>query len=595
MKLVIPSSHSIAYNFKYYFSFLVRGGKKEADKDKADKKQMMASSKGHNSGLRRLLFLLMIVVTSLVVFYRPSISDIKSSPYFLPSSWQSASTTIPPEIQTLIPNERAMAIKQLKYAAKLETKFAPNPNWGGRDHGREDYKYHSENELRKLAVCIATDTCRQNQTSVIILGHIFNHFHLYEGYMGGEGIWTASLVETLTKWGYTILHARDDWVYMWYLYNQIPGMVKGIIAWRTGQFGTFEDQMKTGRRQHGIPAWQFFVYNYFPDHYTSIVGDAWNMHSEFGYSHEQRRSGSRSKGGSMGDRGQGRGAWGGWTGREAKGREGERRGEKGREGERRGEKGREGEGGEGRESANFTFIPYVVEPATTPPYIPAVQRPNQVYILAKFVRYFYNGAQPAWEDRGIFLRAKQILEKEFPGFEFVVGCRDDRNGDQQKQNPMELPAGIRNLGQMDKVEFERQLANSRVMLGIGWPTLSPSPHVALSLGIPFISPFSVHGWSDLEDPETWASSQHHTLKTLTEPYVYHVLRGNETQFIDAIRKALSTPIEPFILPLMTRDHHEKQVNKWLNTDWKAKAAVILENRKNGRETENGNEIGEFAL
>nr|XP_019010563.1 uncharacterized protein I206_05035 [Kwoniella pini CBS 10737]OCF49344.1 hypothetical protein I206_05035 [Kwoniella pini CBS 10737] len=507
-----------------------------------------------SSSLRLLLFLLMITVTGLVIVYRPTISDIKSSPYILPSTWQSMPIPIPPGIDELSPKEKALAIKQIHYAAKVETKFRPNPNWGGRDHGREDYKYYSENELRKLAVCMATDTCRQNQTSVIILGHIFNHFHIYEGYMGGEGIWTASLIETLSKWGYTILHARDDWIYMWYLYNQIPDMVKGIIAWRTGQFGTFEEQMKTGRRANGIPAWQFFVYNYFPDHYTSIVGDAWNMHSEFGYSQHQRSElisthnlprGILTRASAL--------------------------------------------------LADFTFIPYVVEPATIPPYIPASQRPNQVYILAKFVRYFYPGAQPAWEDRGIFLRAKEILEKEFPGFEFVVGCRDDRNAGQQEEVPMELPPGIRNLGQMDKVEFERQLANSRVMLGIGWPTLSPSPHVALSLGIPFISPFSMHGWSSLDDPETWASSQHHTLKTLTEPYVYHVLRGNETQFIDAIRKALSTPIEPFILPLMTRDHHEKQVNKWLNTDWKAKAAKILENRKNGKETENGNEIGEFTL
>ncbi|WRT69989.1 uncharacterized protein IL334_006982 [Kwoniella shivajii] len=485
-----------------------------------------------NFGLRRILFFALISATLLVMFFRPSISDIFSTTIWLPSSWRANRVPVSSDISTLSPKERKLAVKQIEYAHNMENYFPSERNWGGREHGREDYKFHTEKELRKLAVCTATNTCRENQTNVVILGHIFSHFHIYEGYMGGEGIWTANLVETLTKWGYTILHARDDWVYMWYIYNQIPDMVKAIVAWRTGQYGTFEDHVKSPWRINGVPAWKFFVYNYFPDHYTSIVGDAWNMHSEFGFSHKQR---------------------------------------------------------------NFTFIPYVVEPATTPPYTPSAQRPNQVYILAKFLRYFYPGAQPAWEDTGVFLRAKTVLEQEFPGFEFVVGCKDDRNSASQIENSMQLPDGIRNLGQMDRIEFEHQLANSRVMLGIGWPTLSPSPHVALSLGIPFINPYSMWGWSSFDDPDTWQQSQHHTLKALGEPYIYHVLRNNETELIEAIRKALSTPIEPYILPIMTRDYHERQVSKWINTDWKSKAERILENRKKGIETENGNDLKEFML
>ncbi|WWC91935.1 uncharacterized protein L201_006887 [Kwoniella dendrophila CBS 6074] len=495
-------------------------------------------------GIKQLCILLsFIITTSLVILYKPNlISDLKnntSTSFILPSSWQTpsklSSIIIPPEIESglkdLIPSERELVLTQYEYKANVDNYFNPKPNWG-HGPGREDYKFYTESELRKLAVCTATNTCRENQTSVIIIGHIFAHFHLYEGYMGGEGIWFSSMIETLTKWGYTILRARDDWVYMWYIYNQIPDMVKGIIAAPTGQYGTFEDQMKTSGRGNGIPAWKFFVYNYFPDHYSSVVGDAWNMHSELGFSHQQR---------------------------------------------------------------NFTFINYVVEPARTPPYVPTSKRPNQVYILAKFLRYFYPGTQPAWEDRGIFLRAKTILEKEFEGFEFVIGCKDDRNEKTKLETPMELPTGIRNLGTMDKFEFERQLASSKVMLGIGWPTLSPSPHIALSLGIPFISPYGLWGHSKVEDPDTWSQSQHNTLKALNEPYVYHVLRNDEEQFIDAIRKALKNPIEPYRLPFMTREHHEQAVSDWLNTDWESKAEKILENRKKGIETENGNELKVFTM
>ncbi|WWC63724.1 uncharacterized protein I303_106329 [Kwoniella dejecticola CBS 10117] len=482
--------------------------------------------------LKKATFLSLAGLSAFFVIEGLHILDVGIETYILPSSWQDDPPALLAALKGQYGNEQALAWEQQQYVAKVESAFPPYPDWGGSLHGREDYKYHSEKELRKLAVCTATDTCAQNQSSVIILGHIYNHFHIYDHYLGGEGIWTASLVETLTKWGYTILHARDDWVYMWYLYNQIPGLVKGIIAWPTGQYGTFEDQMKTGWRANGIPAWQFFVYNYFPGHYTSIVGDAWNMHSELGFVHERQ---------------------------------------------------------------NFTFIPYVVERATSPPYVPTVQRPNQIYILAKFLRYFYPGSHPAWEDTGIFQRAKEILQVEFPGLEFVVGCRDDRDELSQQQTPLELPVGVRNLGYMSRAEFEAQLANSRVMLGIGWPTLSPSPHVALSLGIPFVNPFTLYGNSDPNDPETWATSQHYTLAALGEPYVYNVLYNNETGFIDALRKALSTPIEPFILPFMTREHHERQLSEWLNTDWKDKAAAILDNRKHGRETEHGTEIREFTL
>ncbi|OCF30930.1 hypothetical protein I316_07458 [Kwoniella heveanensis BCC8398] len=493
---------------------------------------------------RRLIFFGIILLTLLVIISRSRLpATLPTLPGFLPSNFLNRETrarTSPSEIEypdsidkIESASEREKAKIQVEHAVALQPYFAENPNWGGREHGRDDYKAYTERQLRKLAVCVATNTCRENQTSVVIYGHIFAHFHIYEGYMGGEGIWTHSLTETLEKYGYTILHARDDWPYMWYIHNQIPNMVKAVIAWRSGQYGGAADFMKTPWRPNGIPAWKYFVYNYFPDHYISTVGDAWNVHSELGYSNNQR---------------------------------------------------------------NFTFLPYIVEKPPPTSYIPTEQRPYQVYILAKFVRYFYPGTQPAWEDTSVFATAKSILEKEFPGFEFVVGCKDDRNGEQQEKEPMSVPDGIRNLGIMTKDEFERQLASSRAMLGIGWPTLSPSPHVALSYGIPFISPVSESvPLPSNKDPETWAQSQHNTLKALDEPYVYHVYRGNATQLVDAIRKALSNPIPQFVLPYMTREYQERAVGEFMKTDWRAKAEAILENRKKGIETENGNAVIEFTM
>ncbi|ORY35902.1 hypothetical protein BCR39DRAFT_512942 [Naematelia encephala] len=417
---------------------------------------------------------------------------------------------------------------------KLEPYF-PKHDWS--IHGREDYKHHTEGKLRELAVCIATDTCRENQTTVVIYGFIHSHFHLYNGYMGGEGIWVSSLTKYLEEYGYTILHARDDWHYMWYVYNQIPDMVKAVLAYPGGQYGTFKDYVKTDRKPDGIPAWKVFLYNYFPYHYDSPVGDAWNVHSELGY---------------------------------------------------------------GKLKPNFTFLPYELDLPQPPAYVPTEERPYRVYILAKFLRYFYHTEKPwyipAWENTTFFSAAKADLEVEFPGFEFVVGCYDDRKPDAQQAQPMELPDGIRNLGRMGKEEFEEQLKNSRALLGIGWPTLSPSPHQALNLGIPFISPFSLWRHSKIADKTTWAQTQHETLKALDPPFVYHAERGNYTSFIDAIRGAMSTPIPQFRFTYATPQNVKWAIGEWMATDWRSRAEEILERRKAGQEeTENGKNLEKFVM
>jgi hypothetical protein len=96
------------------------------------------------------------------------------------------------------------------------------------------------------------------------------------------------------------------------------------------------------------------------------------------------------------------------------------------------------------------------------------------------VRYFYPAAQTALPDLSFFPRAAAELSKEFPGFEFVTGCGDDRNWEQQEKEPLALPEGVRNIGKQTKEKFEEKVAKSKAMLGIGWPNISPSPHIALS-------------------------------------------------------------------------------------------------------------------
>lgn len=43
-------------------------------------------------------------------------------------------------------------------------------------------------------------------------------------------------------------------------------------------------------------------------------------------------------------------------------------------------------------------------------------------------------------------------------------------------------------GRMGPEEWERELADSKVMVGVGNPWMSPSPYHALCLGVPFVNP-----------------------------------------------------------------------------------------------------------
>jgi hypothetical protein len=45
-------------------------------------------------------------------------------------------------------------------------------------------------------------------------------------------------------------------------------------------------------------------------------------------------------------------------------------------------------------------------------------------------------------------------------------------------------AGLKNLGQLGKIDFYKELARSFVLIGVGRPKISPSPWDALCMGVP---------------------------------------------------------------------------------------------------------------
>jgi hypothetical protein len=183
--------------------------------------------------------------------------------------------------------------------------------------------------------------------------------------------------------------------------------------------------------------------------------------------------------------------------------------------------------------------------------VPASQRPNQAYILAKIPKYFdpptYAFSNHTFSD----------IERE-TGITFVAGTGEPGSA---------LPdPGITNFGFMNATSFRDVLAHSKALVGIGRPGLSPTPYDALCMGVPFIN--SVTSWNkqDPDDQSKWGS-QHDALFDIGEPYVYQVKQGDQDGLKAALQKAVGNPIEPFVPTRMTERAVEARYRMLVETDW----------------------------
>jgi len=98
--------------------------------------------------------------------------------------------------------------------------------------------------------------------------------------------------------------------------------------------------------------------------------------------------------------------------------------------------------------------------------------------MGKYAHYFHNGHQQVY-DMDMWERAHNELSKEFPGFEFM-GAIEDKRSEEEKQKWGPIPKVINNVGRLNKTEFLRAFGSSKLMVGLGAPTLSPSPYQALA-------------------------------------------------------------------------------------------------------------------
>lgn len=192
----------------------------------------------------------------------------------------------------------------------------------------------------------------------------------------------------------------------------------------------------------------------------------------------------------------------------------------------------------------MTYLGYALDDEN-PPIVPFHDRPIRAYILSKRIQYFYDYFGKPMIQRDQITRAYHELRKEFPTFEFVGGFIDDRSADEkEKQGVMELPEGVRNLGKLGPAEWDREIGNSRAMVGIGWPPSSPSPYYSLARGVPFINPHRIDENHDPKNIHTWSISQHEFLRILNPPEVYQYPENDYDAFVDAVRQAMKNEMKP---------------------------------------------------
>ncbi|KAG8943763.1 hypothetical protein FRC04_002518 [Tulasnella sp. 424] len=216
---------------------------------------------------------------------------------------------------------------------------------------------------------------------------------------------------------------------------------------------------------------------------------------------------------------------------------------------------------------NF-YLGYTVEPSCMKtPYVPHAERPRQAYIFGKYLGYFMLPEYTLFDEKGgIDASINDDFYVDFAQKENVTFLAGHFSLFKVPEGYKDPPRGIVQHERLSRPEFQKMVSNSRVMIGLGNPLLSPTPYEALCLGIPFINPVRRH---DPNNKMTW-EGQHPALiyGGLDEPYVYHVDHGDREGYKAALVKAISTPIERYIPPHMRSSAFLGRMKTLLETDWR---------------------------
>jgi len=126
-------------------------------------------------------------------------------------------------------------------------------------------------------------------------------------------------------------------------------------------------------------------------------------------------------------------------------------------------------------------MPYSIErECSAVPLTPPKQKMNRAFILAKLAEYFYD-------------KRKAPPQSVWPEFEKTTGLEpvsvatDRMDGDRGWLN-FTVPDGVTPMKPLPRDQFELEVGESKVMVGIGRPYISPSVYTSLCQATPVVLP-----------------------------------------------------------------------------------------------------------
>ncbi|KDR77694.1 hypothetical protein GALMADRAFT_245822 [Galerina marginata CBS 339.88] len=213
------------------------------------------------------------------------------------------------------------------------------------------------------------------------------------------------------------------------------------------------------------------------------------------------------------------------------------------------------------------FLGYYYQGCESLEYIPHEERKDRILILAKRSNYFHDF--PAFDPSTFFARLKNHTRYE------LVSTADAEDG-------FPIPDGLTSLGLMPQEEYDHLLADTKVLLGIGKPIISPTPYASLCRGVPVILPYhskyviqssSVKSCGPHPSPSEWCgfleeAHQHGPASAIGPPYVYTVdVHSPIEAILEVVNLAIRTPIRPYVPPEMTPEAVEKRLLDYFAIDW----------------------------
>ncbi|WVF72286.1 hypothetical protein IAT40_007098 [Kwoniella sp. CBS 6097] len=198
-------------------------------------------------------------------------------------------------------------------------------------------------------------------------------------------------------------------------------------------------------------------------------------------------------------------------------------------------------------------LPYSIEEeCLKSPLIPHEERKNAALLFAKKSSYFHY-KNPYFPPSTFWTNLSQN-----PSYDLLCTAKEEEG------NP--LPDGLETMGYQTKQQYTALVGNVRALVGMGAPPISPSVYTALCQGTPVVLPIFMEdhrmdGWHLYG-----GFSQHGPAVALGEPYVYKYYAQNYTQLEEAVEKAMSSDIGPFIPDDMKITYAISQLSTYLSRD-----------------------------